>query len=104
VYLVGSAILENCRSKNAGGVALNNSVLFMGDFAKMTSCRARENGGGIMTFGECEIRMSGQVVDVIVYSYGFRTFHPNACMNASTCSGVCIRPYISEESVNVLNV
>jgi hypothetical protein len=61
VYITGKSFLYNCRAKNGGGVALKTSAIFMRDFANLTQCRARENGGGIMTYGVCDVSLSGPV-------------------------------------------
>jgi hypothetical protein len=97
VYIVGQSSLINCRAKNAGGVAIRNSVLFMRDSAKLTECRARQHGGGIMTFGECQISMTGQVTNmwlacvcvcVLTYETFYRRFF-DAWRGRNVFASVC---------------
>jgi hypothetical protein len=69
LYLTGKSKLVDCSARNAGGVAVKDSLLLIRDFANLTECRARENGGGIMTFGRCQISVTGKVAYVCIHRH-----------------------------------
>jgi hypothetical protein len=61
LFLTGDSKLVGCRARNAGGVGVKKSLFLMRDLANVTECRALENGGGIMTFGNSQISVTGKV-------------------------------------------
>jgi hypothetical protein len=61
LHVSGTTNIVSCHGRNAGGIAVKNGAVLLRDFVNLTSCRARENGGGIMTFGGSEVSVTGKV-------------------------------------------